>query len=193
MVWKRASETIFIALTLVAALTPARVAAQELADLKPGQRVRLGLLPEPGSSGEPTTLEGRFGGLRDGSLILQTDESEVAIPLTRTTAIESRRSRWGAVGRGALFGGLAGAGFGVAVSGSDDDSFLDDGAGGWALLSGVFGAGCGAVIGALFGGGWRDVDLTGAAAPQDLTGKPQFSWGVVPVRDGGSLGLSIRW
>ncbi|NIM48165.1 MAG: hypothetical protein GTN78_20805 [Gemmatimonadales bacterium] len=161
------------------------VAQQQPPPLEPGQRVRV-TVPTRDMNKHVET----FRRLRGDTLVLES----MRCPLSDVTRLEVHRGEKSKAGKGALFGGLVGAGLGVVASvvwAAHDCEFIDNVgcegeevavmAGGTAIL-GAAGALLGAGVGALIQTDrWEEVPLD------------RLRVSLVPQRDGFGIGASISF
>ncbi|UCF21029.1 MAG: hypothetical protein JSU87_06470 [Gemmatimonadota bacterium] len=180
-----------IALLLIAASSGAQ--AQDKRTLAAGDRVRL-----TAPSVSTRQFEGEVVALRPDTLVvdariwerarMQWRQQEAMIPLQSLTALEISRGKKSNVGKGALTGGLIGAGIGLVIgigAASEDGGFIEFGpevVPAAAVTVGACGAGIGALIGLLSPGErWEEVPLD------------QLRVGPSPVAaDGVAVSLSLQ-
>ncbi len=171
-----------IPLAVLAFAPLTRVTAQELPPVKPGDRVRV-TAPDLGIRKQAATFEA----WRGDTLVIVADSS-MNFPLAFVTRLEVGRNRRYA-GRGAAIG-LAFGGFGGGVlSGVScaNDPFLEENAGGCAVVGAVVFGAVGALIGALIGAAstgtrWEEVPLD------------RLRLQVAPQRDGRlGFGASVKF
>jgi hypothetical protein len=135
-----------------------------LAQVEAGSRVRVTTAPAT-----PGRRIGRLVSLDTDTLRWSRWDttSVIAVPVASVARLERSTGRRSNTGRGAMIGGLIGAGFGLFVgvgASTDNSGFLDVGVEEIAALTGIFGA-AGAGVGALIGSlstrdRWEPVPLT---------------------------------
>jgi len=169
------------------AVCPSPVTAQSQLPLVQGDRIRM---TASGSPSHKAECVGRYMEVRQDTLAAQCWLSgrrtweEFNVPLQSIDRLEISQGKKSNVGKGALIGALAGAGFGLAVgigAAAEDDGWFDYGAEviPLAMLGGAFwGTAFGLVIGALTPGEkWAEIPLDAIR-----TRSPSVTGGVVGLR-----------
>ncbi len=155
---------VLVFLQLVLVLESQSLAAQ----VEAGSRIRVTTMPS-----SPGRRIGTLVSLDQDTLRWSRWDttSVIKVPIASVARLERSIGRRSNTGRGAMIGGLIGAGFGLFVgvaASTDDTGFFEVGVGEIAALTGIFGAG-GAGVGALIGSlstrdRWVPVALTPGVA-----------------------------
>ena len=170
---------------VILAVSGPTLAAQDVPLPRPGDRVRV---TAPDRSVQQ--VEGRLLGLQADTLAVQpaTEGSPpLVIPLSSLTSLQVRRPISRRAGNAAKYGGLVGAGLGVAIAvpaclSKDCGVYTVPVYLGFGVWGAVMGAAAGAIIGAIGGRAWEEVPLE------------RLRVSLTPQPDGGfALGVSVRF
>jgi hypothetical protein len=150
---RRHARTLVMATAL---LSPCCLTAQQLSGVEPGHRVRLTLMPDPGTD-RVTQIVGTLIRLGPDSIAVYDQErlAVVAAALGAARRLEASRGRPSRAGRGALIGLAAGGiAAGLIVCAAEDCSSSGGDFGGvvvgiLGVGGGLAGAGVGALVGAM--------------------------------------------